>query len=160
MAKRTKPTVEKPAELVGSVRAESRKRTAKAIGDAIATLIQKTAKVSISAVAREAGGTPGLIHNTYPDLAEKVRALAGQSTRRQRDEVREELTRERANSRGLREELATLRADFAKMASNNQRLVHELSLLQGVSTGKVISLAMRPKIIPPQQSDDANGSPN
>ena len=34
-------------------------------------------KISISAVARKAGVTPALIHNTYPDVAERIRAVSG-----------------------------------------------------------------------------------
>ena len=66
-------------------KARSRKNTVDEIQQAIAKLQAGQGKVSISAVAKLAGVTPALIHNTYPDLAEKIRGLVGKATRTQRD---------------------------------------------------------------------------
>ncbi|UUZ66370.1 TetR family transcriptional regulator (plasmid) [Polaromonas sp. P1-6] len=96
--------------------------------------------MSISAVAKVAGVTPALIHNTYPDLAEKIRGLLGKATRTQRDAKHEALVREREINRSLREELARTRADLAKLASINQVLLNEVALLKGMATGKVVSI--------------------
>ena len=87
-----------------------------------------------------AGITPALIHNTYPDFAEKIRGLIGKATRTQRDAKRDELVHEREINRSLRRELAETRADLAKLASINQRLLNEVALLNGMATGKVVSI--------------------
>ena len=42
-------------------------------------------KVTIAAVAREAGVSTALIHNHYPNVAEAVREAQGRSSRAQRD---------------------------------------------------------------------------
>jgi len=54
-------------------KARSRKKTVDEIQRAIVQLQADQGKLSISAVAKLAEVTPGLIHNTYPDLAEKIR---------------------------------------------------------------------------------------
>ena len=41
-------------------------------------MVEGNQKLSIS-VARAAGVTPGLIHNTYPAVAERIRNLMGKS---------------------------------------------------------------------------------
>ena len=117
-------------------KARSRKNTVDEIQQAIAQVQAGQGKVSISAVAKLAGITPALIHNTYPDLAEKIRGLVGKATRTQRDA----LVREREINRALRQELAESRADLAKLASVNQVLLNEVALLKGMATGKVVSI--------------------
>ncbi len=42
-------------------------------------------KVTIAAVAREAGISAALIHNHYPNVAEAIREIQGRSSRAQRD---------------------------------------------------------------------------
>jgi AcrR family transcriptional regulator len=121
-------------------KARSRKKTADEIHQAIARLQAGQSKMSISAVAKLAGITPALIHNTYPDLAEKIRGLVGKATRTQRDAKHDALVRERENNRSLREELVGSRADLAKLASINQMLLNEVALLKGMATGKVVSI--------------------
>lgn len=121
-------------------KAHNRKKTVEGIEQAIARVQQAQGKVSISAVAKEAGVTPALIHNTYPDLAEKIRRLVGKATRSQRDAKHDALIRERQINHALRQELAESRADLAKLASINQALINEVALLKGVATGKVVSI--------------------
>ena len=70
---------------MNDIKARSRKRTVDEIQQAIAQVQTGQGKVSISAVATLAGVTPALIHNTYPDLAEKIRGLVGKATRTQRE---------------------------------------------------------------------------
>lgn len=121
-------------------KARSRKKTVDEIQQAIAQVQADQGKVSISAVAKLAGVTPALIHNTYPDLAEKIRGLVGKATRSQRDAKHDALVCERENNRSLREELVGSRADLAKLASINQMLLNEVALLKGMATGKVVSI--------------------
>ena len=125
-------------------KARSRKKTVDEIQLAIAQVQADQGKVSISAVAKLAGVTPALIHNTYPDLAEKFRGLVGKATRTQRDAKHDALVREREVNRALRQELAESRVDLAKLASVNQVLLNELALLKGMATGKVVSI-LQPK---------------
>ena len=118
----------------------SRKKTVDEIQQAIVQLQAGQGKMTISAVAKLAGVTPALIHNTYPDLAEKIRGLVGKATRAQRDA----LVHEREVNRALRQELAETRTDLARLASINQVLVNEVALLKGMATGKVVSI-LQPK---------------
>ena len=71
-------------------------------------------KVSISAVAKAAEVTPALIHNTYPEIAERIRGVVGKSTRLQRDAKHEALVKEKERNRDLRAEVERLRLDAAK----------------------------------------------
>ncbi|MBK6632636.1 MAG: TetR family transcriptional regulator [Betaproteobacteria bacterium] len=121
-------------------KAHNRKQTIDGIQQAIEQLQASQGKLSISAVANMAGVTPALIHNTYPDLAEKIRGLVGKATRTQRDAKHGELVRERESNRTLRQELAETKAALAKLASVNQVLLNEVAVLNGIATGKVVSI--------------------
>lgn len=121
-------------------KAHNRKQTIDGIQQAIEQLQASQGKLSISAVAKLAGVTPALIHNTYPDLAEKIRGLVGKATRTQRDSKHSELVREREANRTLRQELAETKAALAKLASVNQVLLNEVAVLNGIATGKVVSI--------------------
>ena len=65
---------------MGDRKVHNRKQTIDGIEQAIEQLQASQGKLSISAVAKMAGVTPALIHNTYPDLAEKIRGLVGKAT--------------------------------------------------------------------------------
>lgn len=121
-------------------KAHNRKQTIDAIQQAIEQLQASQGKLSISAVAKMAGVTPALIHNTYPDLAEKIRGLVGKATRTQRDAKHSALVREREISRALRQELAETKAALTKLASVNQVLLNEIAVLKGIATGKVVAI--------------------
>ena len=125
---------------MNDLKARCRKKTADEILQAIAQVQAGNDKVSISAIAKVAGVTPALIHNTYPDLAEKIRELMGKATRIQRDAKHEALIREREINRDLRKELAQSRSDFARIASINQVLLNEMALLKGMANGKIVSI--------------------
>jgi AcrR family transcriptional regulator len=79
-------------------------------------------KVSISAVARELGISPALIHNHYPKAAEDIRLRQGRSSRMQRDVKHDQLKEERRKSADYREEIKELRLQVAKLASLNEML--------------------------------------
>lgn len=79
------------------------------------------ARLSISAVAREAGVSPSLIHNSYPDIAELIRSKNGIG-RRQREKAQQDLTDLRDRNRLLREEVRDLRKKIAQLASLNEML--------------------------------------
>lgn len=123
-----------------NAKAKRRENTAGLIQQAISQLQEEKAKVSISAVAKRAAVTPALIHNTYPDLAEQIREIGGKATRAQRDAKHAALAKEREANRSLRAENATLKEEVAKLASVNQRLLAEMTVLKGMASGKVVTL--------------------
>ena len=125
---------------MGDRKVHNRKQTIDGIEQAIEQLQASQGKLSISAVAKMAGVTPALIHNTYPDLAEKIRGLVGKATRTQRDAKHSALVREREINRALRQELVETRATIATLASVNQPLLNEIAVLKGVATGKVVAI--------------------
>lgn len=95
--------------------------------------------ISISAVAREAGVSPALIHNHYPEIADKVREHQGRSCRAYRDAKHDELKIERDKSRALRGELKKQQSLVAKLASINEVLVHENRALRAKSDASNVS---------------------
>jgi hypothetical protein len=82
-------------------------------------------KLSVSAVAREAGVTAALIHNHYPAIAESIRIKQGASSRQQRDTKRHELADERRKNSELRAELEDAREQVARLATLNEMLLIE-----------------------------------
>lgn len=124
-------------------RARDREKTESELKLALHRLQNRGEKVSIAAVAKEAGVTPALLHNRYANFAEEIRRLAGKATRTQRDEKHEMLVQERAKNRQLREQIEGLMAELIKLASVNESLRAELGLQLAISEGKVVK--MRPK---------------
>lgn len=99
-------------------------------------------KVTIAAVAREAGVSTALIHNHYPDVAEAVREAQGRSSRAQRDVKHQDLIAEREKNKLLRQELEELRLKTADLASINEVLMAELRALKARSGDlKIVALS-------------------
>ena len=96
-------------------------------------------KLSISAVAREAGVTPALIHNHYPKIAEEIRVKLGASSRAQRDAKQEELKVFKDKNKTLWNELAEERRKVSCLASINETLLLEIQTLQAVAQGGKVS---------------------
>ena len=122
----------------------SRPKTTDALDKVIDGMVEGNQKLSISSVARAAGVTPGLIHNTYPAVAERIRNLMGKSVRAQRDSKHQALMKEKELNKALRAENSLLLEELARLASVNQRLMIELAQLDGVAQGKVVTLAPKP----------------
>lgn len=91
-------------------------------------------KLSVSAVAREAGVTPALIHNHYPSIAEEIRVKLGASSRERRDAARDELKLEREKTHKLRKELAEATSQIAVLASINETLLLENQVLRATAS--------------------------
>lgn len=87
-------------------------------------------KVTIAAVAREAGVSSALIHNHYPNIAEAIREVQGRSSRAQRDVKHQDLRAEREKGRTLRLEIEELRIKLASLASLNEVLINENRILK------------------------------
>lgn len=90
----------------------------------------KEAKVTIAAVAREAGVSTALIHNYYPAIAETIREKQGRSSRAMRDVKHQDLIAERQKSAGYRQEIEELRAKLASIASINEVLLEDNRVLK------------------------------
>ncbi|MFV1943531.1 DUF6262 family protein [Pseudomonas luteola] len=127
-----------------STNGRSRPKTADALNRAIDNMLATSEKLTISSVARVTGVTPGLIHNTYPAVAERIRSLMGKSVRAQRDSKHQALIKEKELNKALRADNRQLLEEIARLASINQRLLLELTQLKGIASGSVIELAPRP----------------
>ncbi len=104
-------------------------------------------KVTIAAVAREAGVSTALIHNHYPRIAEAIREAQGRSSRAMRDVKHQDLIAERKKSSAYRQEIEELRAKVANLASINEVLLDESRVLKAkINDRKVVDLASR---VPP-----------
>lgn len=98
-------------------------------------------KVTIAAVAREAGVSTALIHNHYPKIAEAIRDAQGRSSRATRDAKHQELTAERKKSAAYRQEIDELRIKVSRLASINEVLLEENRVLKAkLSDAKVVKL--------------------
>lgn len=124
-------------------KSRDRERTQRELQLAMLRVKNKGLKLSIAAVASEAGVTPSLIHNTYPDFAEEIRAQLGRATRKQRDAKAADLADARSELKRLRVELNDARRDIAKLASINETLTDEVASLRAQVAGKVIGITGR-----------------
>ncbi|WP_324746359.1 TetR family transcriptional regulator [Pseudomonas veronii] len=88
-------------------------------------VVSKDRKISIKAVAEEAGVSNATIHNNHPDLAEQIRRLANKDVREDRDAVKQTLTEQRKKAAELRADIAELKAQLAEIASVNASLMLE-----------------------------------
>ena len=123
--------------------ARSRSKTLDVLEKVINGLVEGNKKISIALVARVAGVTPGLIHNTYPAVAERIRILMDRSVRSQRDSKHEALMVEKEKNRVLRAKNDQLLEELTRIASVNQRLLFEMAELKAASNGDVVSISSK-----------------
>ena len=121
-------------------RRRSRGNTREELLLAMLRVKSKGLKLSISAVATEAGVSAGLVHNTYPDIAEEIRAQVGRGTRQQCDANAAEVKKVRGQLKILRAERDAALADVARLASINETLRQEVATLQAAASGKTFCL--------------------
>lgn len=95
-------------------------------------------KVTIAAVAREAGVSAALIHNHYPRIAEVIREIQGRSSRAMRDVKHQGLIAERKKSAAYRQEIEELRAKVSKLASINEVLLDDNRVLRAKISDRVV----------------------
>jgi AcrR family transcriptional regulator len=101
-------------------------------------------KVTIAAVAREAGVSTALIHNYYPGIAEVIRETQGRSSRAMRDVKHQDLIAERKKSSEYRQEIEELVCKVAMLASINEVLADENRVLKAkLGDPRVIEIASR-----------------
>lgn len=108
---------------------------------ALAAMQAEQQKISISAVARRARVTPALIHNTYPDVAEKIRSLTGHGNPPGDSPKNAEIQTLRDANKRLVENNARLNADAARLASIVQTLIDEVAVLRSATASNLVHLA-------------------
>lgn len=97
---------------------------------------------TIASVAREAGVTPALIHNRYPEVATAIRELSGRPKRDEVAALKAALQEERRKCGELRADNAELLADLRTLASVNEGLRRQLAAAT-VSTCQLAALPRR-----------------
>lgn len=103
--------------------------------------VQPGRKLSIASVAEEADISRALIHNSHPDLAEKILADGGGGIRKQRDAKNEEVKEARAKNRELRRELTEQRELNRALVSRMATLAIEVERYkQHSKSSKVVEL--------------------
>ncbi len=119
-----------------SGRTGNRTKTAAAIRAALKRVEATGRRISIKAVAEEADVDPSLIHHSYAELAETIRAAAGRTTRKQRDDTRAQLAQVRIELAQLKEDVDMLLAELAEAASVNLSLADEVQLLRAAASAE------------------------
>ena len=104
-------------------------------------------RLSIAAVAREAGVSAALIHNHYPGLADVIREAIGRGERASREAKNQEIGALRARTQELNDEVKTLRANVARLASINEVMMAENASLKAMTGahGTVRSISPKPR---------------
>lgn len=103
-------------------------------------VVEKGRKVSVAAVAEEAGVSRALIHKDYPDLLERIRGNSNKAIQRQRDEKHEKLKEERFKNRQLREKIVDLTEQRNELASKNATLELENRRLSAILESKNVTV--------------------
>jgi DNA-binding transcriptional MocR family regulator len=107
-------------------------------------IVDKKRKLSISALAVEAGVSDSTIHNRYPEIAAEVREIMGKAMMEQRDEKRDALKLEKEKNRELRQYIEKLEMDIKKLASINATMSSEIRTLKAVLENDKVML-LQPK---------------
>jgi len=87
-------------------------------------------RISIAAVAREAGVSNATIHNRYPEIAERVRALHARTAKDVARAIPDTSDILHKKLQEARKEIDQLRKDLVKSQSINLRLVRENEMLR------------------------------
>ena len=103
-------------------------------------VVEKGRKVSVAAVAEEAGVSQALIHKDYPDMLERIRGNSNKAIQRQRDEKHEKLKEERFKNRQLREKIVDLTEQRNELASKNATLELENRRLSAILESKNVTV--------------------
>lgn len=87
-------------------------------------------RISIAAVAREAGVSNATIHNRYPEIAERVRALHARTAKDVARAIPDTSDILHKKLQEARKEIDQLRKDLVKSQSINLRLLRENEMLR------------------------------
>lgn len=96
-------------------------------------------KVTIAAVAREAGVSAALIHNYYPRIAEAIREAQSNTSESMRNKKQRDLIAECEKSANYRQEINELRTKVALLASINEVLLDENRALKEKMTDLTVA---------------------
>ena len=102
-------------------------------------IISADRKMSIKAVAEEAGVSDSLIHKDYPTLLERIKKNQGKEIRAEKKRKHDALNAEREKNQALRQENKELKYQVVELASINARLERELSTLRSIQKSNNIS---------------------
>lgn len=102
-------------------------------------------RLSVLKVAAAAGVSGALIHNRYPDIAERIRQASGKGARAQRDQSREALAEARHTIADLRHQLRVAQSDIRRLASLNLSLSLERDDLKARVNATNVTPLSRPK---------------
>mgnify|MGYP000459870983 CR=1 FL=1 len=102
-------------------------------------IISADRKMSIKAVAEEAGVSDSLIHKDYPTLLERIKKNQGKEIRAEKKRKHDALNAEREKNQALRQENKELKYQVVELASINARLELELSTLRSIQKSNNIS---------------------
>ena len=122
------------------MRPRNREKTAEALEAAIQEFQEKGLPLTVVAIATHIGVSSGLIHNTYGEVAEKIRKLTGRTVREKLNLMSENLKQKDKTLKDLRAELGTTKADLTKLASINETLRDELESARAQISGKVVAI--------------------
>lgn len=99
------------------------------IQQGVPTIVPVGSKLTIAAVAKEAGVSNATIHNRYPDIAEEIRSLMP-SSQNHGSGIRQKALKDCSDKlTKARKEIKELKEDLAKSQSINLRLMKENELL-------------------------------
>lgn len=118
-------------------RARDKAATEARLRQAMLKLSSLGKKLSISAVAAEAGVAPSLIHHVYPAIARDIR---GRIERAHDEGTAVELAAAQERTKELRAEVARLQTDIAKLASLNLSLQVRINELEARANGQVVAM--------------------
>ena len=102
-------------------------------------VVSSDRKISIKAVAEEAGVSDSLIHKDHSDLVRRIYKNNDKDYRSERDKKHQELKAERVKSKELRGRVAELESQLRKLASINARLELELTTLRSVKNSQNVT---------------------
>lgn len=88
-------------------------------------IVDGSRRLSIAAVAEEAGFSAALIHNSYPEFAERIRLILGRPRRVRKDASGEKVDHLNRLVLDLKEQIADLQSDLRKIAVQNLLLSEE-----------------------------------
>lgn len=102
-------------------------------------VVSSDRKISIKAVAEEAGVSDSLIHKDHSDLVRRIYRNNDKDYRSERDKKHQELKAERVKSKELRGRVAELESQLRKLTSINARLELELTTLRSVKNSQNVT---------------------
>jgi HAMP domain-containing protein len=93
-------------------------------------IIDPTRKLNIAAVADEAGISNATIHNRYPQLADEIRQLQKEGTKKDTVKKQTELGEMRQKLGEVRQQLHESEEALRKLAIINLRMAQEMKILK------------------------------